>query len=168
VGFTNNFIDFSGQITTGRLLNQAFKKEEIRRPSKMRHHDLKLTEKYNIYATGTYLAIHNEALDAYFTIGVASSNRSRFRGPGEIVLEGDLDVYGTVRNDFMKGKEKYCNTSLFYPVKIRPDRLQEYYEFGVRFFFDLIYSVTDPRIIRDIGEWNNHLERVSSRHKWRS
>ena len=168
MGFTNNFKHFSGLITTGRLLNEAFKKEEIRRPSKARHHDLKLVEKETIYQSGTYLSIQNDALDASFSIGVASSNRSLFRGPGEIVLEGDLDVYGTVRNDFMKGKDKYCNTALFWPVKIRPDRLPEYYEFSVRFFFDLIYSVSDPKTILRGDGWNNHMECVSSRYKWRS
>jgi hypothetical protein len=168
VGFTNNFKNFSRELTQGRLLNQAFKKEEIRRPSKVRHHDLKLVEKETIYQSGTYLAIQNDALDASFCVGVASSNRSLFRGPGEIVLEGDLDVYGTVRNDFMKGKEKYCNTALFWPVKIRPDRLPEYYEFSVRFFFDLIYSVTDPREILRGNGWNDHFHRVSERYKWRS
>lgn len=163
MGF-GNLSDFSNKITTGRLLNHAFKKQEILQPSKMRLHDMFLRETDNGWDL-PYLVIHNPGLEADFSIVVNSSTKRPYR-VNEIVLDGELDVRGIFSRKVYEGNKVFSGTASIGNVKIRGDQLENYYAKSVRFFFDVIYSVTNPKVVDTHEKWHHHVFGVAQRHKW--
>ena len=167
MGF-GNLSDFSNTMTTGRLLNHAFKKQEILQPSKMRLHDLCLKEIDNRWGDLPYLAIHSEVHDASFSVSVHSATKRPYRRGDEIVIDGELDVYGVFVRAAIdsRGRESAVSGTIG-STKIRADRLEDYYAVAVRFFFDMIYSIDSLKMVDTNEKWFQLTNRMNQRHKWK-
>lgn len=165
MGF-GNLSDFSNTITTGRLLNHAFKKQEILQPPKMRLHDLCLKEIDNGWDI-PYLAVYNKELHANFTVVVRSAGKRAYRVADEVVLEGELDVHGVFSRTMDQEGRRVSGAGTTSSVKIRADRLADYYALSMRFFFDAIYGISSLKMVDTHEKWHYHVFGVANRHKWK-
>ena len=145
-------------IHLNRLLNTAYKKEEIRRPAKANHHQIKLYEPIHT----NLLGLSAEELHVYASV----HTHGLLRRVGEKDDDSEIGVYVNIRRALQV--ERGWGTAMSHALshRIRSSDLEKYVNHAVRLFFDLIYSVEDPRTIRSSEEWSQHLQHVEQKNKW--
>jgi len=158
MAFDNGLGDFSAMVYRNRLLNSAFKREDLRQPAKHRLHEMVCRE-----MTGS-----STMVIAADNLGVSMHVETRMAS-AKSLKEGELYVNTYVayrilspQGDLVKFGGGSCQQ-----YHIKSERLEAYFTFATRFFFDLIRQVEDPKILERNDAWFRHQIKVINRHKWR-
>ncbi|MNU19526.1 hypothetical protein D3C71_77550 [compost metagenome] len=158
------FADLSGFgeiFTTGKLLNHAFKKEEIRHPIKHRHHECRLEEKEGQLCMA---APHLRTTAQVWVRKLGSAHWDNKLDPkydGVFMGQVYLSRWSEQRDDFMVTRWNCMNH------EFKSDRVQAYFEMGAVRFFDFVQSVQSPNDVAGSEAWCRHCERIEARNKWK-
>ena len=163
-----NLKNYSVQTLINRMVNTAFKKEEIRSPAKLPHHEMRLVEKqrHPKFGGGTYFSIRAGANGSpIFTATIALPMRKQSRGVGsssEIPMEVTIQMHGLSRSGEMT---LFAGSATVLMALVKAEQLEAYCTTAMRFVFDLAQSVRDPRELNG-RSWGVVLNRCAQRHKW--
>lgn len=139
-------------IFLGRMLNSAFKKHEIERPAKLRHHEIILKES----ADGSVL----------YMVAKGLGIRGYVIPYGE--WQGQYSVSLNVERYSESGKKpRDSHLGSLSPARIKGEALQTYVDYAVVLFFDIVYSTTQERDADTRLKISRLFQQSLKRHKWR-
>ncbi|MNU19525.1 hypothetical protein D3C71_77540 [compost metagenome] len=146
---------FAALMHRGRLLNSAFKREEIRRPAKAKHHEIVCREMAG--TSRLILSAEELSLSMYISMKIP-------RGGGDKPLSASISI---TKREYLDGEHRYSRFYECSMAEIKSERVEEYFAYGVRLFFDLVYSVDSIKSIARKDDWYAHLQKTVQRNKWR-
>jgi len=162
-----NLKNYGLDTVLNRSVNSAFKKEEIRNPAKLPHHQLRLVEKTRPEKMngGTYFSVAaGVPRKPMFVATVKKRARNLDVSSEELSLMLSMYLY---KPCVIRGQEdvKFCGGMDVFITRVKIDRLDAYCSHAMSFLFDLAQSVKSPREINNV-EWDRQIGRCLQRHKW--
>lgn len=158
-----NLSGFGESFATGKLLNNAFKKEEIRRPVKHRHHQCQIQE----WPSTNILHMHAPYLNTSVYVFVRRAGYAHWDQPADVTKDGMFNV----QISFSRASKEcgHLNTHVFNcrMHEIKGDRLPAYFDLAAVRFFDFVQSVNYVKDMDDSRLWCELIERAEQRNKWK-
>jgi hypothetical protein len=147
-----------------KMLNSAFKKQEILRPAKLPHHEIKLVQRpglsgdcFNVVADGVRTSA---VLSTHADTGARDDKEFRH-------AQFHLAMHVMWRKPRPDGGIIVIGVSVIHSTTVKGDRLEEYHNHVMRTFFDIVHSVRDPSIMKErYHSWFEHVQRCEQRNKW--
>jgi len=164
MGFQSSLSDHIHTSFFNKMLNSAFKKQEILRPAKLPFHEIKLVQRLGFEGDSFNLIANGVLTGAALKTQAASRARDDKEFPQ---AQFHLAMHVMWRKPRADGGHSVIGVSIIHDTTVKGDRLEEYHNHVVRTFFDIVHSVRDPSTMRERHHiWFEHTKRCEQRNKW--
>jgi len=158
-----NLKNFGDIIAVGKLLNAAFKKEEIRRPVKMRHHECRLQDTGDGSLRMVAPHLNTVCYVMMRKIGSMHWDADVIDPKYDGVFMGQIFFMRTTNSE----RGHFSTSWNCMNHEFKSDRLQDYFALAAAQFFDFVHSVGDPKEVDNSDTWSRRVETIEARNKWR-
>lgn len=164
MGFQTSLSNHIHTSFFNKMLNSAFKKQEILRPAKLPFHEIKLVQRTGFSGDSFNLVADGVRTGANLSTHADTGLRDDKDFPH---AQFHLALHVMWRAPRPDGRVSVIGVSMIHRTTIKGDRLEEYHNHAVRTFFDIVHSVRDPEMMKERHHlWFEHVQRCEQRNKW--